>query len=59
MAASWYALAGDTERTLDWVEREYEQHSPGMPYIAVFPDFDLVRNEPRFKELLRRVGLPE
>jgi TolB-like protein len=59
MAASWYALAGDTERTLDWVEREYEQHSPGMPYIAVFPDFDLVRNEPRFKDLLRRVGLPE
>jgi tetratricopeptide (TPR) repeat protein len=57
-AATWYALAGDRERTLDWLERAYEVHDPNMPYIAVFPHFDLVRDDPRFEDLLRRVGLP-
>jgi TolB-like protein/Tfp pilus assembly protein PilF len=58
MAARWYALAEDGERTLEWLQRAYELHDPNMPYVAIAPDFDLVRDDPRFKELLRRVGLP-
>jgi adenylate cyclase len=59
MAASWYALAGDRERTLDWLERAYELHDPNMPYISTIPHFDLVRDDPRFKDLLRRMNLPK
>jgi tetratricopeptide (TPR) repeat protein len=59
MAASWYALAGDRERTLEWLERAYEEHDPSLFYIGVFPDFDLVRDDPRFVDLLGRMGLPE
>jgi TolB-like protein/Tfp pilus assembly protein PilF len=59
MAAAWYALAGDRERTLDWLERAYEVHDPNIPYARVDPGFDLVRDDPRFKDLLRRVGLPQ
>jgi TolB-like protein/tetratricopeptide (TPR) repeat protein len=57
-AATWYALAGDRERTLQCLERAYELHDPAVPYIGVDPHFDLVRDDPRFKDLLRRMGLP-
>jgi len=59
MAATWYALAEDRERTLDWLERAYEAHDSNIPYIGVLPHFDLVRDDPRFKDLLRRAGLPQ
>jgi TolB-like protein/Tfp pilus assembly protein PilF len=59
MAAAWYALAEDRERTLDWLERAYEVRDPNIPYAGVDPGFDLVRDDPRFKDLLRRVGLPQ
>jgi len=59
MAATWYALAEDGARTLDWLERAYEVHDPNMPYVGVIPHFDLVRDDPRFQDLLRRMGLPE
>jgi len=58
MAATWYGLAEDRERTLNWLERAYEVHDPNMPYTGVAPHFDLVREDARFKDLLRRVGLP-
>jgi adenylate cyclase len=58
MAATWYALAEDSARTLLWLERTYDEHDPNMPYIAVDPDFDLVRDDPRFQRLCRRVNLP-
>ncbi len=33
---------------------------PNMPYIVAFPEFvDLLGDEPRFKDLLRRMNLPE
>jgi TolB-like protein len=58
MAATWYALAGDRERTLERLERGYELHDPNMPYIGVLPHFDLVRDDSRFKDLCRRMNLP-
>jgi TolB-like protein/Tfp pilus assembly protein PilF len=58
MAATWYSLAGDTGRTLDWSESLYEEHDPSMPYLSLYPVFDLVRDDPRFRELCRRMNLP-
>jgi adenylate cyclase len=57
-AATWYALAGDGARALEWLQRTHELHDSSMPYIGVFPAFDLIRDDPRFKDLLRRMGLP-
>jgi serine/threonine protein kinase/tetratricopeptide (TPR) repeat protein len=59
MAAAWYALAEDGERALEWLERAYEVHDPNIPYARVDPGFDLVREDARFKDLLRRAGLPQ
>ena len=55
--ASWYAYAGDKNRSLEWLERAYEVRDPNLPYLGS-PDFDSVRSDPRFRDLLQRMKLP-
>ncbi len=57
--AVWYLWAGDYERTVDWLERAFEVREPNLPYLGFQPYFDPLRSDPRFQELLRRVGLPQ
>ena len=52
-----YAGLGEREETLTWLEKAYQQHSPMMTWLKVDARFDNVRDEPRFQELMRRVGL--
>jgi serine/threonine-protein kinase len=52
-----YSFAGEKEQALEWLERAYEMKDPIMPYL-ITPGFDILRDEPRFQELLRRMGLP-
>ena len=47
----------DNEQAFVWLERGYEEKSGIMPLLKVHPHFDPVRNDPRFADLLRRVGL--
>jgi len=56
--ASWYAYAGDRDQCLKWLERAYEGRDPNLPYLW-FPDFDFVRSDPRFRDLLKRIKLPD
>jgi len=55
--ATFYKLAGDYEEAIDWLEKHYEEHGPGMPYIDLTSP-DLMRSNPRFQELLRKMNLP-
>ncbi|HXT24765.1 MAG TPA: tetratricopeptide repeat protein [Candidatus Eisenbacteria bacterium] len=54
-----YLGLGDNEQTFSWLERAYKEHSPILQYIKVHPFFDPLRGDPRFANLVRRVGLPE
>lgn len=51
-----YAFAGKKEQTLEWLERAYEMKDPNMPYIYA-GIFDILRDNPRFQDLLRRMNL--
>ncbi len=53
-----YAFAGEKEQALKWLERGYEIKDPNMPYMAR-SNFDILRDEPRYQDLLRRMNLPE
>jgi adenylate cyclase len=55
--AQMYAFAGDKENTIEWLEMGYEMKDPMMPYISAFT-FDLLDDDPRYQDLLRRMNLP-
>ena len=57
--ATQYALLEDVEKTLKFLERALVERDANLPYISIIPLFDFLRDEPRFKEILRRMNLPE
>jgi tetratricopeptide (TPR) repeat protein len=52
-----YAQLGEKDKALECLEKAYEQRSLFMTEIAVEPAFDSLRPDPRFQDLLHRVGL--
>jgi TolB-like protein/tetratricopeptide (TPR) repeat protein len=49
---------GEDDRAMDYLEKSYEEHSHWLIYLHIDPSMDNLRYNPRFKDLLRRVGLP-
>jgi len=56
--AIFYAMAQEYDEALEWLERAFETRDPNMPFITL-PVFDPLRSDPRFRDLLRRMNLPE
>jgi TolB-like protein/DNA-binding winged helix-turn-helix (wHTH) protein/tetratricopeptide (TPR) repeat protein len=54
-----YLGLGDNEQALAWLERAYQEQSNMLQLIKVHPYFDPLRGDPRFAELLHRVGLDQ
>jgi tetratricopeptide (TPR) repeat protein len=57
LISATYACAGQEDQSLEWLQRGYEIRDPNMPYI-IEPWYDILRPDPRFQELLRRMNLP-
>jgi TolB-like protein/Flp pilus assembly protein TadD len=47
---------GENNRAMEWLERAFQEHSSGMSKLKVDPRLDPLRGDPRFTDLLRRVG---
>lgn len=56
--ANAYVLAGMREEALSTLFRGLPTHEPGLLQIRVDPDFDSLRNDPRYAELVRGIGFP-
>jgi DNA-binding winged helix-turn-helix (wHTH) protein len=52
-----YLALGDYEQAFVWFERSYREKSNILQFLKVHPFFDPVRSDPRFQDLIRRVGL--
>jgi TolB-like protein/Tfp pilus assembly protein PilF len=56
--AAHYSRLGDNEKALEMLEKAYAEHSTAMIGLNLEFEFDGLRSDPRFKDLVRRVGLP-
>jgi TolB-like protein/DNA-binding winged helix-turn-helix (wHTH) protein/Tfp pilus assembly protein PilF len=52
-----YLGLGENDQALAWLEQAYTEHSNLLQSIKVHPFFDPIRQDPRFKGLVRRIGL--
>ena len=50
------AALKDKEQAFIWLERAYEERNPDLIELRAEPAFDPIRTDPRFTDLLRRVG---
>jgi eukaryotic-like serine/threonine-protein kinase len=57
--ATVYAGLGDRDETFKWLEKAYQERSPGLTWLKVEPMLDNIRSDPRYADLLRRMGLPQ
>lgn len=56
--ATIYAGLGEKEQAFAWLEKAYEDRSGWLAlWLKVDPKFDVLHSDPRFHDLLRRVGL--
>lgn len=55
--ATLYVAQGETEQAFAALEKAYEEHDLQLQYLGVDPALDPLRSDPRFQDLLRRVGL--
>ena len=54
-----YAGLGDKDQAFAWLEKGYEERAFQMQWLTVEPRWDSLRPDPRFKDLVKRVGLPQ
>jgi hypothetical protein len=55
--ATVYAALGDKDQAMIWLAKAYEERfNPG---VLLRPGFDPLRTDPRFQDIVRRVGLPQ
>lgn len=59
LIAHVYALSGEKDRALDWLEKAYQEGASLLVYLRVEPLYDPLRDDPRFQDLLRRMNFPE
>lgn len=50
---------GPEERVFERLEQLYDEHNDWLVWLKVAPELQRLRNHPRFKDLLRRIGFPE
>ncbi len=53
-----YASLGDHEQAFLWLEAGYKERNSGLAFLDVSRIYDPIRSDPRFADLVRRVGFP-
>lgn len=57
--ARFYADMGDKELAFHWLDIAYREHDWTLIGLNTYFQFDTMRSDPRFVELVRKVGLPQ
>jgi len=57
--ATIYSGLCDKDEAFHWLNRGVEQRSASMVFLKCDPIFDRLHSDPRFSEVLRRIGFPQ
>jgi serine/threonine protein kinase len=57
--ARMYAHAGEVDQAIRWLNVAIDRHETSLNRLSVFWDWDNLRSDPRFQEMLRRLKLPQ
>ena len=52
-----YADLGEKDQAFQWLEKAYQERDRGLIWLKTDPALDSLRSDPRYQDLLRRVGL--
>jgi len=55
--AALHASLGDVEEAFRWLDVALEEHATGLMFLRVHPRLDRIRQDPRYRALVRKVGL--
>jgi tetratricopeptide (TPR) repeat protein len=53
----YYAAAGEMDKAFECFEKSYQERDGRLFWLKVSPQYEFLRSDPRFHELLRRIGL--
>lgn len=54
-----YVGLGQIDQAFEWLEKAYEERDHWLVFLKEVPEFDSLRSDPRFQDLLRRMNFPE
>ena len=57
--AEAYARIGDKEKAFEYLNKAYDQREPQIAELKIRLPLSSLRDDPRFKDLVKRVGIPE
>ena len=57
--AQFYAFLGDKDKSIEWMQKAIEVRSASVVGWRIDPSFDTIRDDPRFRELIREAGLDQ
>src|SRR5208282_2280236 len=57
--AQFYAELGDKDHAFEWLNTAYQEHDDGLLSLRTLFTFDSLRSDPRYAELVRKIGLPQ
>ena len=52
-----YAALGKIDKTFEWLEKSYARHEESLCSLKIDPKLDVLRPDPRYNEMLKKVGL--
>ena len=55
--AAVYAALNEKDKAFDWLEKAYNERNRYLADIEIWREFDPLRSDPRYKALVRKMGL--
>jgi hypothetical protein len=59
LIAELYADLSDKEYAFEWLNTAFQEHDPNLRSLPIDPALNSLRSDPRYPELLRKIGFPQ